>query len=108
MYKKTLSQFLSIAVLILVTAHLTDAQSKFVTVRGKEFVAPDGKPLLLKGINLGNWLLPEGYMFKFKTANSPRLIQTVINQLIGEDEARRFWKQYRDNYITRDDIRFIK
>ena len=108
MYKKTLSQFLSIAVLILVTAHLSDAQSKFVTVRGKEFVAPDGKPLLLKGINLGNWLLPEGYMFKFKTANSPRLIQTVINQLIGEDEARRFWKQYRDNYITHDDIRFIK
>ena len=108
MYKKTLSQFLSIAVLILVTAHLADAQSKFVTVRGKEFITPSGKPLLLKGINLGNWLLPEGYMFKFKTANSPRLIQTVMNQLVGEDEARRFWKQYRDTYITHDDIRFIK
>ena len=47
-------------------------------------------------------------MFKFKTANSPRLIQTVINQLIGEDDARRFWKTYYDNYITRDDIHFIR
>jgi len=107
-YKKTLFHFLVIALLSLVAAHSATAQSRFVTVRGKEFVAPDGKPLLLKGINLGNWLLPEGYMFKFKTANSPRLIQTVMNQLVGEDEARRFWKQYRDNYITRDDIRFIK
>ena len=83
-------------------------QSRFVTTRGKDLVSVDGKPLLLKGINLGNWLLPEGYMFKFKTANSPRLIHTVINQLVGEDEGRRFWKAYHDNYITREDIRFIK
>jgi aryl-phospho-beta-D-glucosidase BglC (GH1 family) len=85
-----------------------DARSKFVNVRGKEFIAPDGRPLLLKGIGLGNWLVPEGYMFKFKSANSPRLIQEVLNELVGEDEARRFWKSYRDSYITEDDIRFIK
>jgi endoglucanase len=83
-------------------------QTRFVGTRGKELISPNGKPLLLKGINLGNWLLPEGYMFKFKTANSPRLIQTVISELVGEDEARRFWKTYRDNYITQEDIRFIK
>jgi len=71
-------------------------------------VTPDGRPLLLKGINLGNWLLPEGYMFKFKSASSPRLIEAVVNQLVGEDEARRFWKQYRDSYVTREDIAFIK
>jgi endoglucanase len=83
-------------------------QSRFVTTRGKDLVSTDGKPLLLKGINLGNWLLPEGYMFKFKTANSPRRIETVINELVGEDEARRFWKTYHQNYITREDIKFIK
>src|SRR5438105_15839054 len=85
-----------------------DARSKFVATRGKELVAPDGRPLILRGIGLGNWLLPEGYMFKFKSANSPRLIQVVINQLVGEDEARRFWKTYRDTYVTEEDIRFIK
>jgi endoglucanase len=84
------------------------ARAKFVTTRGREFVAPDGRPLFLKGINLGNWLLPEGYMFKFKTASSPRLISTVLNQLVGEDEARRFWKTFRDNYVTAEDIRFIR
>lgn len=107
-WQKKLSVFLCVTLISLCSTTWTNAQSRFVTTRGKEFVTPDGKPLLLKGINLGNWLLPEGYMFKFKTANSPRLIHTVINQLVGEDEARRFWKSYRDNYITRDDIRFIK
>ena len=86
----------------------SNGQSRFVTTRGKDLISADGKPLLLKGINLGNWLLPEGYMFKFKTANSPRLIQTVINELVGEDEGRRFWKTYQENYITQEDIRFIK
>src|ERR1700687_1091598 len=85
-----------------------NAQSRFITTRGKVIVSPDGKPLLLKGINLGNWLLPEGYMFKFKTTNSPRLIQTAISELVGKDEARRFGKTYHDNYITREDIKFIK
>jgi endoglucanase len=101
---------MSLACIVLFLSLLpsAEAQSRFVSTRGKQFVTSDGKPLLLKGINLGNWLLPEGYMFKFKTANSPRLIETVINQLVGEDEARRFWKSYRDNYITRDDILFLK
>src|SRR6266436_2123553 len=86
----------------------SNGQSRFITTRGKDLVSPNGKPLLLKGINLGNWLLPEGYMFKFKQTNSPRLIQTAISELVGEDEARRFWKTYRDNYITDEDIKFIK
>ena len=86
----------------------THAQSRFIATRGNEIVSPNGKPLVLKGINLGNWLLPEGYMFKFKTTNSPRLIQTAISELVGEDEARQFWKTYRDNYITQADIHFIK
>ena len=89
-------------------AQAKNAQTKFVTVRGKQFIEPNGRPILLKGINLGNWLMPEGYMFKFKTASSPRLIEGLVNQLVGEDEARRFWKAYRDNYITVEDIKFIK
>src|ERR1044072_9856648 len=100
--------FLAIVLLALSLPFTSVGQSKFVTRRGRQLIAPDGKPLILKGINLGNWLLPEGYMFKFKTANSPRRIQTVVNELVGEDEARRFWKTYQENYITQEDIRFIK
>src|SRR6266508_5788646 len=107
-FRRRQALLLTVVLLCLGACSATKGQSKFVTTRGKEFFSPEGKPLLLKGINLGNWLLPEGYMFKFKTTNSPRLIQVAINELVGEEEARRFWKTYRDNYITREDIRFIK
>jgi aryl-phospho-beta-D-glucosidase BglC (GH1 family) len=106
--RKSFIVLLAVALLSLVGSSSARGQLKFVTTQGKEIISPAGKPLLLKGINLGNWLLAEGYMFKFKTANSPRLIQTLVNELVGEDEARRFWKAYRENYIRREDIRFLK
>jgi len=106
--QKNQKVFWMILLLNVAASTLSHAQSRFVTTRGKDVISPDGKPLLLKGIGLGNWLLPEGYMFKFDTANSPRLINTVINQLVGEDEGRQFWKAYHENYITDEDIKFIK
>jgi aryl-phospho-beta-D-glucosidase BglC (GH1 family) len=102
------SKFLVVIFLLVLSSPSAHSQNQFVTTHGKQFLTPDGKPLILRGMNLGNWLVPEGYLFKFKTANSPRLIETVINQLVGEDEARRFWKTYRDNYITGEDIHLLK
>ncbi|HUX61691.1 MAG TPA: glycoside hydrolase family 5 protein [Ignavibacteriaceae bacterium] len=85
----------------------TQAQEKFVSVYGKDIIY-HGKPLLLKGINLGNWLEPEGYMFKFKKASSTRLINEVISELLGPEKANRFWETFRNRYITNEDITFIK
>ncbi|HAP35795.1 MAG TPA: glycosyl hydrolase family 5 [Bacteroidetes bacterium] len=47
-------------------------------------------------------------MFKFKHSNSPQRINETFNQLLGPEETKKFWKQYRDNYITKEDITFIK
>lgn len=85
-----------------------NAGSGFVTVKGKDLIDPSGFPLLLRGINLGNWLVPEGYMFKLDSATSPRLINGVLTELVGPDDARAFWKEFRDAFITREDIRAIK
>jgi endoglucanase len=82
--------------------------ANFIAVQGKQFISPNGQPLFLKGINLANWLVPEGYMFKFENATSPRLISAVINQLIGEEDAKKFWRSHWDHYITQKDIQFIK
>ena len=59
-------RWLFVIVWFALVAPAVSAQNRFVTVRGKEFVSSDGRPMLLQGINLGNWLLPEGYMFKLK------------------------------------------
>jgi endoglucanase len=102
---RTLSRIILLAALL--AAGLA-AASRFVHADGKRIVAPNGEKLLLRGINLGNWLVPEGYMFHFdKGPASYREISALFNDLIGPVEAARFWKQYRDAYISEEDIRFI-
>ncbi len=80
----------------------------FVRAEGSQIVAPAGNPIKLRGINLGNWLLPEGYMFKLEVATAHWQIQQVIKELVGPAEAHEFWKQYYDSYITAEDIHFLK
>jgi endoglucanase len=83
--------------------------TRFARVEGRELVGADGTPLRLKGINLGNWLLPEGYMWRLqKGPQSPRQIQELVAELIGPDAARSFWRDFRDAYVTRSDIRYLK
>lgn len=83
-------------------------KSEYFSVEGKTITLPGGEPVLLKGINLGNWLVPEGYMFKFKAATSPRKVNEVICELIGPDRAKKFWIEFQDNYITGEDIKYLK
>lgn len=84
------------------------ADTRLVRVDGKNFIAPDGSTLRIKGISLGNWLMPEGYMFKFEVAKAPRQIYGAFERLLGAERAGQFWRQYRDTYVTDTDIRFIK
>ncbi|MGC2590303.1 MAG: cellulase family glycosylhydrolase, partial [Xanthobacteraceae bacterium] len=48
------------------------------------------------------------YMFKFKRALSPTEIAAVIEKLVGPAAADRFWTQFRDVYVGKDDIDFLK
>ena len=79
----------------------------FVTVKKTNLVKPNGEKLFIVGTNLGNWLNPEGYMFGLKKTNSYWMIDQAISQMVGPDEAADFWKAFKENYITRDDLAFI-
>ena len=84
-------------------------QARFVHTSGAELVDGSGKPLMLRGTNLGNWLEPEGYMFHLgDTAQSPREIEQLSYELIGPAKADAFWKQWREDYITEGDMDRIK
>ncbi|MBK8054473.1 MAG: cellulase family glycosylhydrolase [Saprospiraceae bacterium] len=100
--------------LIMLTSIITFTQKKqgkgisFLHTAGQNIVNESGKKVFLKGVGLGNWLLPEGYMWKFgKLGDRPRTIEKVIAELIGKEKAGEFWKVYRNNYITEDDIKRI-
>lgn len=68
----------------------------------------EGEEIILSGWGLGNWLLPEGYMWT-TDGNSrfdrPRRIEAVIRELTGTKYSEQFWTAFRNNYITREDIR---
>src|ERR1035437_2023521 len=108
--KKITAQIAAIALVCvsLISFSAKAQSSKFITVKGKEIIGPDKKPFLIRGTNLGNWLVPEGYMFKFKSVNSPRLINEALVELLGPEETTKFWKKFQDTYITAGDIHFLK
>ncbi len=79
----------------------------FIGISGTNLINPDGTAYFIKGTNLGNWLNPEGYMFGFGRTSSPRLINEMFCELVGPDRTAQFWKEFKDNYISREDIKFI-
>lgn len=80
----------------------------FFKVEGKNILDRDGNPVILKGTNLGHWLMPEGYMFKMDQVNSPRKIDELLYELVGPDSLQTFWKGFLENYITHEDIKYLK
>lgn len=106
---KFLRSTITAAVILLMAAYHTQAQTgKFMSVKGKNIIGVNGKPFLMRGTNLGNWLVPEGYMFKFKNISSPRLINTAFSELMGPEEANAFWTKFLNIYITQADIHYLK
>ena len=86
----------------------TIVSPQFIKIDGPNLTTPSGEKFFIRGINLGNWLNPEGYMFGFKRTSSARLINQAFCEMVGPDFTNQFWKQFKDNYVTREDIRYIR
>lgn len=82
--------------------------SSFIQVNGSNLTTPNGERFLMRGTNLGNWLNPEGYMFSFRNTNSASRINQAFCEMVGPDFTAEFWKLFKDNYVTKDDILFLK
>ena len=105
--KRTLFLWLLAALAGSCTCGKHAAPEDFVRIEGHDLIRPDGWKLFIRGTNLGNWLNPEGYMFGFGRTNSARHIDEMFRQMAGPDFADAFWQQFKDCYITRDDLAFI-
>ncbi len=77
----------------------------FLRTQGQDMVDQNGRKVLLQGVGLGNWMLPEGYMWRFgDQGDRPRKIEKLVSDLIGPENGARFWSEFRKNYITEADI----
>jgi endoglucanase len=84
------------------------ARGQYAHTSGEQVVDARGQEIHLRGINLGNWMVPEGYMWQFGGhVQSAREIEGLVTELIGPERSRAFWHTWRETYITRDDIHLI-
>lgn len=105
--KTRLFTYLLLAIFSLSAATAQKKSHDFLRVDGVNIIDGEGNPFFIKGTNLGNWLNPEGYMFGFAKTNSASMIDDLFCQLVGPVEAAEFWKEFKDNYITKADVDFI-
>ena len=111
MKKTKLRLALSASVLLFLLTFFLSASTHaegYLYTRGQDMVDEDGNVIFLRGVGLGNWLLPEGYMWKFgKEGDRPRKIEALVEAMIGPEAAEQFWLEFRRNYITEADIQRI-
>ena len=106
MKNKTYS--LILAAIFFALLPLTTNAAGFLHTSAQNIVDEKGNKVLLRGVGLGNWMLPEGYMWKFGgQGDRPRKIEKIVADLAGPEYAKHFWTEYRNNYITEADIKRI-
>ena len=75
----------------------------FLHADGQRIVDGAGRPVLLRGMGLGGWMVQEGYMLK--AGNLPQhVIRAKITELIGPDKTEAFYQAWRDNDVTKRDV----
>ncbi len=94
---------LSHITILFLIIHMSTVEA-FIQRQGKHIVDAQGHRFFLRGIGLGGWLVPEGYMLKIPGYGSPSHIRQRIVDLIGEEETEKFFHLYRQNYVTRTDV----
>jgi hypothetical protein len=84
-------------------------QAQFVHTRGTEIVDASGKPFLVRGISIANWMVLEGYLFQIGPVNTyQKEVEATFEDLLGPTRAQQFLYQWRQNLISKDDIDRIK
>ncbi len=78
----------------------------FVSASGTRFVA-DGKPLVLRGCNLGCWLLFEPWMQAWKYPDQYS-VEQIFKKRFGATAEHRLMQNYRANFIRNRDFKLIR
>ncbi len=80
-------------------------QAGFLHTEGGKIIDGKGNEVILRGMGFGGWMLQEGYMLQTASFAGPQhAIRQSIADLVGEEATETFYKAWRKNYCTRDDI----
>lgn len=79
----------------------------FLKTNGTRIVGESGKEVVLKGVNLGGWLMMEGYMFGGRNTPEHEFMSS-FEKALGRAALDEFITTFRDTFIQEEDIRTIK
>ncbi|MEP3482310.1 MAG: cellulase family glycosylhydrolase [Fuerstiella sp.] len=102
-----------VVVAIAIFSHQVRAEPsllKFVHTEGTKIVDEDGNQLYLNGINLGNWLLWEGYLMMgdFEYRTHTQFLNSLTDVFGSAKKAAEFQHQWRLNYVDQKAISDLK
>lgn len=80
------------------------AASSFVSINGTSFTL-NGKPLRLRGVNTGNWMLIEHFMIGLPWTEYK--MRQLGREILGDKGYHEFFDTFLDCSLTESDIRFI-
>lgn len=103
---------------LLFSNNRAQAQLPFLRTDKTRIVNASGQPVILRGFNLGNWLVEEMWLSPFdtdppagsnfrKVTDHVRLRQTFVTRF-GKEKADHLLELWRQNFITRDDFARLK
>ncbi|WBO82788.1 cellulase family glycosylhydrolase [Hymenobacter yonginensis] len=75
--------------------------------KGPALLDAQNRPVVLRGINVGGWLLQESYILRTDSLNSQGRIQQAMLRTMPEADVEDFYRRYRAGFITKADIDFI-
>lgn len=89
---------------LLASAPMAGRAEGFLRAQDQQIVDERGRPVILRGVGLGGWMLQEGYMLGFSGPGMQHAIRARIVDLIGEQDTQAFYRAWLDNYVGKDDI----
>ena len=79
----------------------------FLRVKGTGIVDESGRPIILKGVALGGWLMMEGYMLSGRNI-AEKTFKESFEKELGREALEDFTRSFRDTFIRESDIKNIK
>ena len=102
----------TVSALTLLTACFfnAEASAQYVHTNGTKIIDEAGAPLYLNGMNLGNWLLWEGYLMMgdFNYRTHTQFLNSLSNTFGDMGKAKEFENQWRLNYVNEQTIIDLK
>ncbi|WP_167856886.1 cellulase family glycosylhydrolase [Hymenobacter aquaticus] len=93
---------------LLLAPGLVSAQRlSMLRAQGGKIVDAQGREVVLRGFNVGGWLLQESYLLKTDTLDSQARIRGGLLRTMSDQELEAFYEQYRATFVTKADIDFV-